>query len=148
MSTREVKSILHRIEVPHIRSPINKPTFLVERVWLGLMSLPNVGSIAFPCFRLYQRISPFRNGFRYLCLFAGIHVVGAYNHYGIQATGATRLTLNAGFEQFQICFTSNISFRAEKREKRTADASDGWVCDLDSEKIFVFQRTVGDIEER
>jgi len=63
----------------------------------------------------------------YLYLFAGIHVVGVLDHYGIYATGAARLTLDGGFDHVEVLRSSDIVLRAEPGEDWTADARDGWL---------------------
>jgi hypothetical protein len=70
--------------------------------------LPFALSIAFACFRRDQGISPLSDGLGYLCLFPYIHMVRIPDHDGVHATGAARLTLGAGLEQFQIRLSSNI----------------------------------------
>jgi hypothetical protein len=89
----------------------------------------------FACFWWYERVGPFGDGLRDLSLFAVIHVVGVLDHDRIHATGAARLTLDAGFEQVQVLRSSNISLRAEEGEERTADARDGRIWPPDPEKI-------------
>ena len=95
----------------------------------------SVLSIAFARFRHYQGIGPLSDGLRDLCLFAVIHMVGVLDHDGIHATGAARLTLDAGFEQVQVLRSSNIPLRAEEGEERTADARDGRIWPPDPENI-------------
>src|SRR5258708_4693488 len=110
----------------------------------SMSPLPFVSRVAFACSRWHQGVCPLGDGLGYLCLLPGIHMVGVPDHDGVHATGAGRLTLDAGFEQFQIRLSSNIPPRAEKGEDRTVDACDARVWRLDAEKIFEFGRGVAD----
>ena len=100
-----------------------------------------------PCKERNQGVAPSGDGLGNLGLFAGIHVVGALDHGRVHATGAARLTLDAGRNQLQIRLGSNIVPRAEEGEDRTANARDGRIRCSNAEEVSEFRGAVDAIQE-
>ena len=69
---------------------------IFKREWRR--SLPCGWNIAFPWSWQDQGVGPLGDGLGYLCLFAGVHVVGVLNHDRLHAAGSARLALDGGLK--------------------------------------------------